>query len=82
MTRTSASPALSVATQARYLPADKTDRASRATPSCCLRVKATLSRGVPPRWGVEVPNDVLVSDEFTTVDGLPRVLARLSTRAR
>jgi acyl carrier protein len=34
---------------------------------------------IEERWGIEVPDGVLVSDEFTTVDGMARVLARLST---
>ncbi len=33
---------------------------------------------VEERFGIEVPDDVLVSDEFTTIDGMARVLARLS----
>jgi acyl carrier protein len=33
---------------------------------------------VEERWGIDVPDDVLVSDEFTTIDGMARVLARLA----
>jgi acyl carrier protein len=34
---------------------------------------------VEDEFGVEVPDDDLVSDEFTTIDGIARVVGRLAT---
>jgi acyl carrier protein len=33
---------------------------------------------IEERFGIEVPDDVLVSDEFTSIDGMAGVLARLA----
>ena len=41
---------------------------------------AELLAWIEERFGIEVPEDDLVSDEFTTIDGMAAALARLSSR--
>jgi acyl carrier protein len=43
-------------------------------------VAETLAH-IEERYGVEVPDDVLLSDEFTTVDGMARCIVELCAGA-
>ena len=57
--------------------------ACAATSTCSTRASSTRSgvaetlAYIEERYGVEVPDDVLLSDEFTTIDGIARSIVEL-----